>query len=588
MARKWVQGGAFVMEQVDILQMVTPEDFTEEQLLIAQTTRDFIEKEVLPVDAQLEALDYPLTVSLLKKAGDTGLLSADIPESYGGLELDKVTSTLISEELARGSSLALSIGAHVGIGTLPIVFFGNEEQKAKYLPLLATGEKIAAYCLTEPSSGSDALSAKTTAALSEDGAHYVLNGSKLYITNAGFADLFIVYAKIDGKHFSAFIVEKGMPGFSMGPEEKKMGIKGSSTRPLYFEDVRIPAGQLLGEKGKGHVIAFNILNMGRFKLAAGCLGAAKESIELSADYAITRKQFGKALADFPLIQQKLAQMNTLAYVLESMVYRTSGAIDQRFREQPPVDGMETAQAIAEYAIECSINKVFATEALQSICDEGVQIHGGYGYIQEYKIERIYRDARINRIFEGTNEINRLLIPGMLLKKAMKGELSLFESMRQLEKELMNPMTSPQSASLLDQLNVLLDQSKRLLLYIGGLAVQTYGEQLEEQQEVLAGFADLMIDLYAMESCLARTSKRYRQSGEEAALLAVQMTQLFMEQTFEKQPIIARKLLTTMSDGDERRMHLSILKKLTKFQPGHHVGLGREIAKRVIEQKGYSV
>ncbi|GJM82722.1 hypothetical protein HMSSN139_52180 [Paenibacillus sp. HMSSN-139] len=397
-----IAGGSFVIADIDYTRVVTPEDFNEEQRMIGETTEEFVKTEILPRDEEIEHLNYELTADLLRKAGEVGLLGADVPESYGGMGLDKVSTTLISEKLTKASSFALSAGAHVGIGTLPIVYFGTEAQKQKYLPKLATGDLLAAYCLTEPSSGSDALGAKTTAVLSEDGTHYVLNGTKQFITNAGFADVFIVYAKVNGTDFSTFIVERSMEGVSIGPEEKKMGIKGSSTCPLILEDVKVPVDNLLWEVGKGHLIAFNILNIGRFKLAAGCLGSSKDAIEYTAKYANERTQFGQKISSFPLIGKKLAEMNTRTYVLESMVYRTAGLFDVGLAD---VDhgsadvGYQSAKAIAEYQLECSINKVFGSEALDFVADEGVQIHGGYGFTQEYRIERIYRDSRINRILK---------------------------------------------------------------------------------------------------------------------------------------------------------------------------------------------
>ncbi|WP_166244440.1 acyl-CoA dehydrogenase family protein [Paenibacillus turpanensis] len=589
--KDYVVGGSFVIGEAELSRVMTPEDFSEEQRMFADTTRDFVEGEVVPNDEQLEKLDYELTVQLMRKAGELGLLGADVPEAYGGLGLDKVSSTIINETLAKASSFALSIGAHVGIGTLPIVFFGTTAQKEKYLPQLATGEKIAAYCLTEPTSGSDALGAKTTAKLSEDGSHYVLNGSKLYITNAGFADIFIVYAKIDGQHFSAFIVERGTPGFTIGPEEKKMGIKGSSTCPLFFEDVRVPAENLLGEAGKGHLIAFNILNIGRFKLGAGCLGAAKEAIALSAQYANTRQQFGTPISRFPLIGKKLAEMNVRTYAMESVVYRTAGLIDDILKDIDPTDaqaGVAAAKGISEYALECSINKVFASEALDFVADEGVQIHGGYGYIQEYKIERIYRDSRINRIFEGTNEINRLLIPGTLLKKAMKGELPLMQKTQALQSELLSLVPGQTFEGTLEQEGHLVSMAKKLFLLIGGLAVQKYGMSLEKEQETLGALADMMIQIYAMESTLLRTQKLIAKAGEEKSLNAIQMTTVFVHEAFTQLETIAKQTLSSMETGDMLRTQLSMVKKLTRTTPVNLTAVKRDIAARVSKQEKYVV
>ncbi|WP_068774726.1 acyl-CoA dehydrogenase family protein [Paenibacillus sp. FJAT-26967] len=588
---KIVKGGSFVIEDLDADALVTPEDFTEEQRMMMETTRDFVEREVLPKDEEIEKLDYGLTVKLMRRAGELGLLGADVPEEYGGLGLDKISSTVINETLSKAASFALSIGAHVGIGTLPIVFFGTQEQKNKYLPELATGEKIAAYCLTEPTSGSDALGAKTTAKLSEDGESYILNGSKLYITNAAFADIFIVYAKVDGKDFTAFIVERNMEGFSVGPEEKKMGIKGSSTCPLYFEDVRVPAGNVLGEIGRGHIIAFNILNIGRFKLGAGCLGASKEAIELSSQYANTRTQFGQPISSFPLIGKKLAEMNIRTYVTESMVYRTAGMIDKALQNLDHAGeeaGQQSAKAIAEYALECSINKVFASEALDFIADEGVQIHGGYGFIQEYKIERIYRDSRINRIFEGTNEINRLLIPGTLLKKAMKGEIDLLGRAQALQSELMQLVPGQTFDGVLEQEAHLVGMAKKVFLMAGGSAVQKYGMNLEKQQEVLSNLADMMIQIFAMETILLRTRKIRDKSGETKAQNAIQMTEVYVHEAFSEIERLAKDTLAAMETGDTLRTQLSVLKKLTRSIPADAVGLKRQIAARVIASEKYVI
>ncbi|MFD0714605.1 acyl-CoA dehydrogenase family protein [Paenibacillus sp. GCM10027626] len=582
-------GGSFVLGELDCNDVLTPEDLTEEQRMIAFATEEFVNQEVRPHDEQLEKLDYELTVKLMRKAGELGLLGADVPEAFGGLGLDKVSSTLIGEKLAGASSFALSIGAHVGIGTLPIVYFGTVEQKRRYLPELASGNKIAAYCLTEPASGSDALGAKATARLSEDGRHYVLNGTKQFITNAGFADLFIVYAKVDGERFSTFIVERAMAGVSVGPEEKKMGIKGSSTRPLILEDVQVPKENLLWEEGKGHLIAFNILNIGRYKLAAGCLGGAKEAIAISAKYAKERTQFGKPIADFPLIGKKLAEMNIRTYVLESMVYRTAGLIDSALQEidySSPEAGVQSAKAIAEYALECSINKVFGSETLDFVADEGVQLHGGYGYIQEYKIERIYRDSRINRIFEGTNEINRLLIPGTLLKRALKGELPLLEKAQALQEELLQIVPGRQFDGTLEEERHLIQMAKKIFLMAGGSAVQKYQLKLEQEQEVLAALADMMIQIYAMESALLRTNKQIASRGEEKAAQAIAMTQVFVHETFAVIEGLAREALSAMEAGDTLRTQLSVLKKLTRRSPLNTVHAKRGIAARVLAAEAF--
>ncbi|KIL35119.1 acyl-CoA dehydrogenase [Cohnella kolymensis] len=584
-----VIGGSFVIDDLDFNSIVTPDDLTEEQRMIADTTREFVEGEVLPHDEELEKLDYDLTVKLMRKAGELGLLGADVPEAFDGLGLDKVSSTLISEKLAKASSFALSIGAHVGIGTLPIVYFGTPEQKKKYLPELASGTKIAAYCLTEPSSGSDALGAKTTAVLTPDGKHYVLNGAKQFITNAGFADIFIVYAKVDGKEFSTFIVEKTMEGVSVGPEEKKMGIKGSSTRPLILEDVKVPVENLLWEVGKGHLIAFNILNIGRFKLAVGCLGGSKETVELAAKYANERTQFGKPISSFPLIGKKLAEMNLRTYVLESMVYRTAGLFDAGLSHidyNSPEAGVESAKAIAEYALECSINKVFGSEVLDFAADEGVQIHGGYGFIQEYKVERIYRDSRINRIFEGTNEINRLLIPGTLLKRAMKGELPLMQKAQALQSELLQLVPGQTFDGTLEEETHLVSMAKKIFLMVGGTAVQKYQVKLEQEQEVLSHMADIMIQLYAMESALLRTKKLMAKQGEEKSANAIEMTTVFVHEAFDAIESFAKEALSAMESGDILRTQLSVLKKLTRRTPVNSVQLKRQIAARVIKSEKY--
>ncbi|MCM2677549.1 acyl-CoA dehydrogenase family protein [Alkalicoccobacillus plakortidis] len=588
---KSVTGGSFIIEEVDYASVVTPDHLTDEQRMIADTTRDFVEGEVTPHDEQLEKLDYELTVDLIRKAGDLGLLGADVPEMYDGLELDKVSSTLINERLAKASSFALSVGAHVGIGTLPIVYFGTEEQKKRYLPDLASGRRIAAYCLTEPSSGSDAQGAKANAVLSEDKTYYSLSGTKQFITNAAFADLFIVYAKVDGEKFSTFIVERTMDGVSIGPEEKKMGIKGSSTCPLILEDVKVPVENLLWEEGKGHLIAFNILNIGRFKLAAGSVGAAKETIELSADYANERTQFGRPISSFPLVGKKLAEMNIKTYLLESIVYRTAGLMDEAMKDidfSKPDAGVVSAKAIAEYALECSINKVFSSETLDSIADEGVQIHGGYGYIQEYKVERIYRDSRINRIFEGTNEINRLLIPGTLIKRAMKGQLPLMEKAQALQSELLSMVPGRTFEGTLEQEAHLIEMAKKMFLMVGGQAVQKYQLELEKEQEILSHLADMMIQVYAVESAYARTKQLIDQKGEDKAANAIAMTEIAVHEAFDTIEQLAKESLASMESGDSLRTQLSVLKKLGRRTPINLTSRKRQIAEKVAYSSKYVV
>lgn len=610
-----LRGGGYLLGTAGPEQVFTPEDLNEEQRMVADLTAAFARDEVLPHDERIEyGQDWGLTVSLLRQAGELGLLGAEVPEAYGGSDLDKISSTLITEKLVRTSSFALSHGAHVGIGSLPIVLFGTEEQKRRYVPDLASGAKLAAYCLTEPSSGSDALGARTKATLSEDGRHYVLNGQKQYITNAAFADLFIVYAKVDGDKFTAFIVERGFPGLSTGPEEKKMGIKGSSTRPLILEDVPVPVENVLGEIGRGHVIAFNILNIGRYKLAAGCVGTCKWAIELSVGYALQRKQFGRRLVDFPLIAKKIADMSVRTFAAESMVYRTGGLIDAIMRgldKSAPDYSRQVAAAVEEYAIECSMNKVFATEALDFVADEGLQIHGGYGYTQDYMIERINRDARINRIFEGTNEINRLLIPGMLLKRALKGELPLLAAAQSLRQELiayMPPLDDPEEP--LEQEALMAENAKKMFLMVGGAAVNRYGPALEQEQEALESLADLMIELFALESVLLR-AKKLRDAvagngvtaagggsagpgtgsgsvpgeadGLDAAGRAAAIATVYVHEAFDRIAETARNALAAMEEGDMLQLQLSLLKKMTRFKPVNRIALKRQIAAAVIAE-----
>ncbi|MED1915443.1 acyl-CoA dehydrogenase family protein [Bacillus thuringiensis] len=585
-----IRGGSFLIDAGSADDVFVPEEYTDEQKMIAKTTEDFVNNEVRPHLEELENHQFDISVRLLKEAGELGLLAGDVPEKYEGLGLDKVSTALVTEKFSLARGFALSYGAHVGIGSLPIVYFGNEEQKQRYLPDLASGKRIAAYCLTEPGSGSDALGAKTTATLSADGTHYILNGEKQWITNAGFADVFIVYAKIDGEKFTAFIVERTFPGVSFGPEEKKMGIKCSSTRTVILQDVPVPVDNLLGEPGKGHVIAFNILNVGRYKLAVGAVGSAKKAVELATNYAKERKQFKTPIANFTLIKNKLANMAVKTYAAESSVYRTVGLFDTALTRlgEKADDGAEVAKAIADYAIECSINKVFATEVLDYCVDEGVQIHGGYGFMSEYEIENMYRDSRINRIFEGTNEINRMLIPDTLVKKAMKGELPLMQAASSLQADLMSYYPEEIEDAPLAMEKHLINITRKIILMVAGSALMKYQQAMSKEQELLAFAADMLIELYAMDSIVKRTEKAMAANGLEAEQQKLEMTAVYVHEAFDRIEGWAKEALATMEEGDELRLRLSILKKLTRRTPINTVALKRSIADRVIEAGAYVV
>ncbi len=586
-----IKGGSFLIEDADLSRVFTPEDFTEEQKMIAKSTEDYVNNEVMPVVEKLENHEFEHSVRLLKTAGELGLLGADVPEQYGGLGLDKIASALIAEKMSKAGGFSITHGAHVGIGSLPIVLFGNEEQKQSYLPRLATGEMIAAYALTEPSSGSDALGAKTVAKLNDAGTHYVLNGEKQWITNAGFADVFIVYAKIDGDKFSAFIVEREFTGVSVGPEEKKMGIKSSSTRTLILEDAEVPVENLLGEAGRGHIIAFNILNIGRYKLGVGTIGASKRAMELTIPYTNQRQQFKTPISSFNLTREKLATMASKLYAVESSVYRTVGLFEDRmsgFTDEQQADGKLVADSIAEFAVECSMNKFFGTETLDYIVDEGVQLHGGYGFMQEYEIERIYRDSRINRIFEGTNEINRLLVPGTLLRKAMKGELPLLQHAQKLQEELLMMMPEEVGTDALDQEKYLVKNAKKIALLAAGLAAQTYGTKLEAEQEVLVNIADIVSNVFAMESVVLRTEKAIAASGEDKAKQKLLYTQIYCQEAFDQIERDAKETLIAAIEGDNQRMMLSALRKLTRSTPYNVIAKKREAAVKLIDVEKYVV
>ncbi|SDO00050.1 Acyl-CoA dehydrogenase [Psychrobacillus sp. OK028] len=584
-----VRGGAFLIEDLDASRVFTPEDFNDEQKMIAKTTEEYVKNSVLPVVENLEHHEFDHSVRLLKEAGDLGLLAADIPEEYGGIGLDKISSALIAEKMSVAGGFSITHGAHVGIGTLPIVLFGNEEQKQKYLPNSASGDKIFAYALTEPGSGSDALGAKTTAKLNAEGTHYVLNGEKQWITNAGFADVFVVYAKIDGDKFSAFIVEKTFPGVSVGAEEKKMGIKSSSTRTLILEDAQVPVENLLGEIGRGHVIAFNILNIGRYKLGVGTIGGSKRALELAISYTNQRQQFKTPISSFNLTKNKLATMASKLYATESLIYRTVGYFEERMSQlsaEEQKDGKAIAASIAEYAIECSINKVVGSEVLDYIVDEAVQLHGGYGFMQEYEVERIYRDSRINRIFEGTNEINRLIVPGTFLKKAMKGELPLLQKAQGLQEELLMMMPEEVGTEALAQEKVLVANAKKIGILVAGLAAQRFGTKLEAEQEVLVNIANIANNIFAMESAVLRTEKAIGRDGEEKAAQKLLYTQIFTQEAFIEIEQAAKETLIASVDGDTQRMMISALRKLTRFTPYNVIEKKREASVKLIEAEKY--
>jgi len=505
--------------------------------------------------------------------------------------MDKVTSAVVAEAISKLASFSVAFGAHVGIGTLPIVWYGTQAQKQKYLPKLATGEWVAAYALSEATSGSDALNCRTRAALSEDGTHYVLNGEKMWITNSGFADLFIVFAKSDGDKLSAFLLERNTPGFSIGAEEHKLGIHGSSTCPLVLADCRVPVENLLGEAGKGHHIAFNALNIGRFKLGAACTGGARQVLQDAIQYAKQRKAFGKSIAEFGLIQEKLAECAAGVYAGESMVYRTIGMIDAALAglDQSTGDAHEIEKRIEEYAVECSIVKVWVTEMLQMVANHDVQIHGGYGYVEEYPAERAYRDARINPIFEGTNEINRLIITGWLMKRAMKGELPLLAAIKKLMDEVISPsLTAEEHEGPLAGEHKLLAQAKKLGLFAAGAATQKYMQSLADQQEVMAAIANCVIEVYAMESCILRAEKLVAARGEGAAGAAIAMAGFYAAKAMQTVESSARKVIAAVAEGDMLRTQMAIVRRLAKFDPANTIALGRQIAQHVLAAERYSL
>jgi hypothetical protein len=593
-ATAYFTGGQFLLENAAPADVFTPEDFTEEQRMIAETTREFIARSVEPHREELEFhKQVELGKPLLRAAGEAGLLSVDVPEAFGGMGSDKATVMLVSEIMARAGSFVAWHGAHSGIGTLPIVYFGTKDQKARYLPKLATGELVGAYALTEPGAGSDALSARTTAVLTGDKQHYLLTGTKQYITNAGSADVFIVFAKVDGEKFTAFIVDRDTPGLTVGPEERKMGLKGSSTCAVILENAKVPVGNVLGEIGRGHVVAFNILNVGRFKLGAGTVGGCKVVLERAIPYVSQRQQFGRPLSDFGLIRAKIADIGARTFVAESMVYRTAGLLDRAIetldRTAEDYD-RQTIQKVEEFTIECSMIKVFASEALAFAADEGLQMLGGYGFCEDYPLEQIYRDERINRIFEGTNEINRMLIPGMILRKALKKELPFFAAAQQVAEELLGPPAFGEAGEpgFLEDEAKLVAAMKKMCLAAVGFAAQKHGENLKEQQEVLADAADMVMETYACESGLLRALKQAERHGEASARAMADMLTLYAHDAMDRVGLWGRNVLAQSATGDELRTMLAGLRRLAKHDPVNRAQLHAAIAARLVEAGGFAV
>ncbi len=583
------RGGAFLITPCRPEDVFTPADFSDDQRLIGQTAEEFVQKEVMPAVPELEAhKDEHLMAQMLKKAGEIGLLGAGIPETYGGSGLDKVSAAILAEKLAGYGSFAVSHGGHSGIGTVPIVYFGTEEQKKKYLPKIATGELLSCYCLSEPQAGSDSQASHTRAVLSPDGKNYILNGQKMWITNGGFADVYVVFAKIDGEKFSCFIVERGAPGFTAGAEEKKMGIKGSSTTAIFFENTPVPKENLLHEPGRGHVVAFNTLNAGRFSLGAYCIGGAKKILEASSKYSKERAAFGKRLCDFGLIKAKLGEMAIQIYAIESEVYRSAGMIEAAV-SSPDAGNDKTKQAmqvLEEYAIESSISKVAGSEMVDYVVDEGVQIFGGYGFHEDYPVARAYRDSRVNRIFEGTNEINRMLIIQMLMKRALGGVLPLIPAAMKLGEEVLaGPSFEEAPTGPFAEEEKSLEQAKKIFLLASGTAMQKFREQLAEQQEIVAALANIVMDVYAMESTLRRAQKASAARGEAASVMC-DAARSFIYDAMDRVEKDARTALTATAEGDTLITQLAVLRRFSKHAPLDTIAIRRRVAEAVLAQDRY--
>ena len=582
------KGGSWLLDETPASDVFTPEKLSEEHRLMARTTTEFVDNEVLPSLERLESKDWQLARALIRRGGELGLLSIAVPEEYGGLDLDKASSLAVVERIGLSASFATTFGGQANLSILPLVLFGTPEQKQKYLPRLMTGELIGAYALSESGSGSDALAAKTRATKLPDG-NWSLSGEKMWISNGGFADLFIIFAKVDGEQFTAFIVERAFPGISSGKEEHKMGLHGSSTTPILLQEVHVPAGNVLGEIGKGHKVALNTLNYGRFSLGAMCSGGCRAAIGEAAKYAAQRRQFGQPIAGFGAIKHKLGEMTARTYALESLVYRTAGLIDATLGPAPH-DGAAIAKAFEEYAVEASIAKVAGSEILDYVLDENVQIHGGNGFVKDYAAERHYRDARVNRIFEGTNEINRLLIPGMLIRRALKGELPLIPAAKRLQDEVLSPSVATGGfgeQGVLDEEMRVVTAFKKVALMVLGTAMQTYGEKLTDEQEVVSFAADILIDIYASESAVLR-AREVSSSPEPTADLQVQATRVFVNDAAQRVESAAKSALAAMAEGDTLRTLLAALRRVLKASPVNTVAMRRALADAVVARGGYIV
>jgi alkylation response protein AidB-like acyl-CoA dehydrogenase len=577
--RAATRGGSFLVDACLPEDVFTPADLTDDQKLIGRTAEEFVRNEVVPLISDLEQHKPSLLAQLLKKAGEIGLLGGGVPEEYGGAGLDKVSSVQLAENLSAYASFGVSHGGHAGIGTLPIVFFGTEEQKKKYLPLLATGEKLAAYCLSEPQAGSDAQNSRTRAVLSPDGRFWILNGQKMWITNGGFADVYIVFAKVDGEKFSCFIVERGFPGFSSGAEEKKMGLKGSSTTALFFENCQVPKENLLYEAGRGHIVAFNILNAGRFSLGAYCTGGAKRTLEAASKYAKERTAFGKPIGDFGLIRAKLAEMAIRIFAVESMIYRSAGLMDRAISASGDGDkSQQSMKVFEEYAIESSISKVYGSELLDFVVDEAVQIFGGYGFHEDYPVARAYRDSRVNRIFEGTNEINRMLIVQMLLKRATSGTLPLLQAGAKLREEILaGPSFDETPSGAWAEEERILAGVKKTFLLVAGAALEKHRDRLAEQQEIVAELSDIVMECYAIESSLRRVQKSEAARGQASSAVMADAARVFLHDAADRVETGARRALAAVLEGDMLRTQLTVLRRFLKREPADTVAMRQRIS-----------